>query len=105
MLRLMCESSAVWVLVEESVCRIPGEGTRTQDGVITLCVAFLCWPAQHHQGFQVHSPSWKGKNHFLHSFYHLVSLHRKILQRTGVFFKMLFSYFKTSRCFSEPQVS
>lgn len=44
MLRLMCGSCAVWVLVEESICRIPEEGTRTQDGVITLCAAFLCWP-------------------------------------------------------------
>lgn len=44
MLRLMCESSAVWVLVEERICRIPEEGTRTQDGLITLCAAFQCWP-------------------------------------------------------------
>lgn len=90
----MCESSAVWVLVEESICRIPEEGTRTQELVVTLCVASLCWPgsqglASTIRAFRFTLLYGRGKNHFLNSFYHLVSLHRKILKRTGVFFLML----------------
>lgn len=91
MLRLMCESSAVWVLVEESICGIPEEGTRTQEVLITPCAAPLCWPGSQGlvstiRAFRFTLRYGRGKNHFLHSFYHLVSLHRKILKRTGVFF-------------------
>lgn len=92
MLRLMCESSAVWMLVEESICRIPEEGRRAQEVVITLCAASLCWPGSRGLvstigAFRFTLLYGRSKNHFLHSFYHLVSLHRKILKRTGVFFR------------------
>lgn len=79
------------VLVEESICGIPEEGRRAQELVITLCVASLCWPGS--QGlvstigaFRFTLLYGRGKNHFLYSFYYLVSLHRKIFKRTGVFF-------------------
>lgn len=89
MLRLMCESSAVWVLVEERICGIPEEGTRTQEVGITpvlpLC-AGLAHLVSTTGAFRFTLLYGRGKNHFLHSFYHLVSLHRKILKRTGVFF-------------------
>lgn len=102
-------SPAVWVLVEESICTLFKEGTKTLKLVITLCIASVCKLGKQDlistiRSFRFALLYAKGKNHFLHNFYHFVSMRRKIVKRTGGVF-LLFSYFKTSKCFNEPQMS
>lgn len=87
MLKPMYESSfspAVWVLGEDSICTVSKKDTKTPKLMIPLHVApvgkagkrdLISWICSH----------GKCKNHFLHSFYHFVFLHREILKRTGVF--------------------
>lgn len=87
MLRLMCESSAVWVLVEESICRIPEEGTRTQEVVLTLRagLAHRVWSAP--LGLSASLSFVEGARTI--SFTAFITWFlciEKILKRTGVFF-------------------
>lgn len=84
-------SPAVWVLVEETICTTLKEGTKTLKLVITLCIASVCKLGKQDlistiRSFRFALLYGKGKNHFLHNFYHFVSMHRRIVKTTGGFF-------------------